>query len=71
MAIGAALLFTAGPAAGEAIGDLFGDLLYHDSLDPAEYRDLLAANGFEVVRYTPEDPDCGGHTVWLAAFSGP
>jgi 2-polyprenyl-3-methyl-5-hydroxy-6-metoxy-1,4-benzoquinol methylase len=66
---GAALLFTAGPEAGEALGDLFGETLYHASLDPAEYRALLAENGFEAVRYVPEDPDCGGHTVWLAAFT--
>lgn len=27
---------------------------------------LLAANGFSVVDHVPEDPTCGGHTVWLA-----
>jgi SAM-dependent methyltransferase len=63
---GAALLFTSGPAFGEAIGTLEGEPLYHASLDPAEYRSLLDGNGFDVVAHAAEDPDCGGHTVWLA-----
>ncbi len=63
---GAALLFTSGPADGEAIGDLYGQALFHASLDPQEYRALLAENGFDVVVHRVEDPECGGHTVWLA-----
>ncbi|HEV2508855.1 class I SAM-dependent methyltransferase [Bosea sp. (in: a-proteobacteria)] len=63
---GAALLFTSGPAHGEAIGRFEGEPLYHGSLDPAEYRALLDANGFSVVEHVVEDPDCGGHTIWLA-----
>jgi SAM-dependent methyltransferase len=62
----AALLFTSGPSAGESIGRYGGEPLYHASLDAAEYRDLLSAAGFTVIRHVPEDPDCGGHTVWLA-----
>ncbi|HZX87598.1 MAG TPA: class I SAM-dependent methyltransferase [Reyranella sp.] len=62
----AALMFTSGPAYGEAIGTFEGEPLYHASLDPAEYRTLLAANGFDVVAQVVEDPDCGGHTIWLA-----
>lgn len=63
---GAPLMFTSGPAHGEAMGVFGGEPLYHASLAPEEYRALLAANGFEVVDFRPEDPDCGGHTVWLA-----
>ena len=59
-------MFTSGPAHGEAIGSYKGEPLYHASLDAAEYRALLNANGFEVVAHVVEDPDCGGHTVWLA-----
>lgn len=62
----AALMFTSGPAHGEAIGAFEGEPLYHASLDPEEYRALLDAAGFEVVAHRSEDPDCGGHTVWLA-----
>jgi len=63
---GAALIFTSGPAHGEAIGQLEGEPLYHASLDGQEYRALLDAQGFEVVAQRNEDPDCGGRTVWLA-----
>jgi SAM-dependent methyltransferase len=60
------LLFTSGPEHGEAIGELYGQPLYHASLAADEYRCSLARNGFEVVQHTVEDPACGGHTVWLA-----
>jgi SAM-dependent methyltransferase len=62
----APLLFTSGPAFGEAIGTLEGEPLYHASLDPDEYRSLLDQNSFDVMAHVAEDPDCGGHTVWLA-----
>ena len=67
---GAPLMFTSGPAHGEAIGTFEGEPLYHASLAPDEYRSLLAAHGFEELAYVPEDPQCGWHTVWLARFRG-
>jgi SAM-dependent methyltransferase len=63
---GAALMFTSGPQHGVAIGAYRGDPLYHASLDPGEYEQLLKAHGFEVVTRIANDPTCGGHTVWLA-----
>jgi cyclopropane fatty-acyl-phospholipid synthase-like methyltransferase len=63
---GAALMFTSGPAHGEAIGQLEGEPLYHASLDPAEYRRLFDDHGFDVVATVSEDQTCGGRTVWLA-----
>ena len=63
---GAPLLFNSGPARGEAIGHFEGEPLHHASLDPQDYRDLLVAHGFELLAFSPEDPDCGGRTVWLA-----
>jgi SAM-dependent methyltransferase/ribosomal protein S18 acetylase RimI-like enzyme len=63
---GAALIFTSGPGAGEAIGAYQGEALYHASLDTAEYEALLAAHGFSVVQHVIEDQDCGGLTIWLA-----
>jgi SAM-dependent methyltransferase len=62
----AALMFTSGPRHGEAIGEFGGEPLFHASLDPAEYRSLLDQSGFRVVAHIVEDPQCGGHTVWLA-----
>ena len=63
---GAALMFTSGPAAGEAVGSYAGEPLYHASLNPTEYRALLHAHGFAVVHHTAEDPACARRTVWLA-----
>lgn len=59
------LLFTSGPSLGEAVGTLYGDPLYHASLDPKEYESLLAANGFVVRDHVMDDPQCH-RTVWLA-----
>ena len=63
---GTMLMFTSGPSHGEAIGDLFGQALYHASLSQDEYGQLLKNYGFEVVKMVAEDQDCAGHTVWLA-----
>ena len=66
----AALMFTSGPAHGEAVGRFEGEALYHASLAPDEYRALLADAGFEVVDHVAEDPTSNGDTVWLARRSG-
>lgn len=65
----APLLFTTGPADGEAYGDVGGLRVYHASFAADEYRALLAAHRFAVLRHTVNDPACGGHTVWLAEKS--
>jgi SAM-dependent methyltransferase len=62
----AALMFTSGPSYGDAVGSYFGERLYHSSLWPGEYQQLLAAHGFIVISHKAEDPVCGSHTVWLA-----
>lgn len=63
---GALLMFTSGPAAGEAIGILEGEELYHASLDVDEYQRLLTGNGYALIDHVAEDAGAGGHTVWLA-----
>ncbi len=63
---GCSLMFTSGPDESEAIGQLYGETLYHASLAPDHCRALLNANGFVVRGHRAEDPNCGGHTVWLA-----
>ena len=69
-AAGGVLVFTSGVVEGEAVGgELFGDQLYHASLDSAEYAWLLAWEGYVVVRHTVKDPACGDHTVWVAQLS--
>lgn len=68
---GAALMFTSGPSHGEAIGEFEGEPLFHASLDPEEYRALLAEHGFHVVHHVADDPACGHHTIWLARAAHP
>lgn len=63
---GGMLLFNSGPARGEAIGEQFGEALYHASLDPWEYRQLFQELGLTEIAFAPEDPATGGRTVWLA-----
>lgn len=60
------LLFTSGVTEGVAIGELFGDELFHSSLDAREYRERLEESGYTILIHRVEDPNCGGRTVWLA-----
>ncbi|GGL62749.1 methyltransferase [Wenxinia marina] len=63
---GAALMFTSGTEAGTAIGEVGGRPIFHESLSTEEYRERLDDAGFDVLAHVAEDPDCAGHTVWLA-----
>lgn len=65
----AALMFTSGPTDGVAIGTFEGQPLFHASLTPEEYTQLLQEYGFSVVDHVVEDPDCKGRTVWLAKLT--
>jgi SAM-dependent methyltransferase len=67
---GGVLLFTSGPSAGEQIGAMYGELLYHASLAPDEYRSILEDLGFTGIAFHPNDPACGNHTVWIAKLPG-
>ncbi|MDF0600057.1 methyltransferase domain-containing protein [Psychromarinibacter sp. C21-152] len=62
----AVLMITTGHVAAEPIGRVEGEPVYHASLAPQDYADLMSAHGFEVLDYRPQDPACAGHTVWLA-----
>ncbi len=53
------LMFTAGPAHGEAIGEWRGEPLYHGSLDPEAYRALLTEAGLTAA-------NAGDQGVWLS-----
>ena len=66
----AALMLTTGHRAGTATGHVAGQPVFHASLDPGVYRTLLARADFEVLDYRPEDPECRGHTIWLARHRG-
>lgn len=42
--------------------------IYHASLAPSEYHELLSKHGFTVIEFKISDPECGDATVWLAKF---
>jgi SAM-dependent methyltransferase len=69
-AAGAILMFNAGFAYGEAIGEYRGDPLYRASLDDAEYEGLLARFSFELIEHTVGDPAKSGRIVWIARAAG-
>ena len=59
------LLFTSGKEYGEAWGMNGGENLFHASLNTDQYHSLLEAQGFRVLVYKEDDPDCGDATVWM------
>jgi hypothetical protein len=59
-------MFTSGPRDGEVYSTYEGEPLFHASLSPEEYTQRLTDHGFAVEAFVPDDPTCGGHSVWLA-----
>ncbi len=64
---GGALLLTIGHEAGEVLGTVEGDRVYHASLDPEEYRQILYSAGFGNIKITRQDEDCDAHSILLAS----
>jgi len=63
---GAALMLTVGPEAGEVVGHVGDDAVYHASLAPTEYETLLGKLGLTIVSFAMEDPKCDMQTILLA-----
>lgn len=63
---GGRLLLTVGPSAGEPIGSVAGEAVYHASLSPDEYAERLSDCRLFVVAFVPEDPSCAGRSIILA-----
>ena len=63
---GGTLMTTVGPHAGQTTGTVAGSTVFHASLSPAEYAQILEANGLRLIAYLAEDPDCGRHSVLMA-----
>nr|WP_319392703.1 class I SAM-dependent methyltransferase [uncultured Desulfobacter sp.] len=57
---GGFLLFTSGAEEGECWSNNNGEDLYHGSLGIEEYKRLLSAHKFHIVRHVQKDPECGG-----------
>ncbi len=62
----AVLMLTIGHEAGEVLGTVEGDQVYHASLQIDEYLAILRTQGFNHFDYELEDRDCGFHSILLA-----
>lgn len=62
---GGAMLLTIGHEAGEVLGTVEGEAVYHSSLSPDEYKDILHMAGFRNVEIVLKSEDCD-RTVLLA-----
>ncbi|WP_323771332.1 class I SAM-dependent methyltransferase [Antarctobacter sp.] len=67
LAPGGRLLLTVGPGAGEVWGTVAGEKVYHASLSPEDYAEVLLAAGTPVEAFVPEDAGCRGHSLLLAS----
>jgi RimJ/RimL family protein N-acetyltransferase len=63
------LIFTTGSEKDEVYSDNGGKMLYHSSLDPDDYQQLLGQNGFKLLDHKLKDKDCGGATIWLSQYT--
>jgi hypothetical protein len=63
---GGIMLLTVGPVQGEVTGTVAGQTVYHASLSPREYRQLLSRSGMDAITFQAEDPLCGYHSVLMA-----
>ena len=62
---GGALLLTVGHEAGEVLGTVEGEAVYHSSLSPEEYSHILSSAGYRSVEIVLKDENCD-RTVLLA-----
>lgn len=63
---GGILLVTTGDRDGESIGQFCGEPLYHASLTPDTYRDLLHQHRLTLIDHVVADLRYGALTIWLA-----
>ena len=66
VAPGGVLMITVGPQAGERMGHVAGEPVYHASLSEDDYRRLLDEADMDVAAFVRNDESCGGATVLLA-----
>ena len=62
---GGVLLLTVGHEAGEVLGTVEGEAVYHSSLSPEEYKHILGSAGCQNVEMVLKDESCD-RTVLLA-----
>ncbi|MEX0370618.1 MAG: class I SAM-dependent methyltransferase [Tateyamaria sp.] len=63
---GGVLMLTVGPDAGEALGTVGSEPVFHASLSPAGYATCLEENGLRLTGFLAEDPETNRHSVLMA-----
>lgn len=63
------LLLTIGHEAGEVLGTVEGEAVYHASLSAEEYRHILGSAGFQIIEIVLSDESCD-RSVLLASQYG-
>lgn len=62
-----AIMLTVGTGEGEVTGMVGGETVYHASLAPDEYKELLSQGGFETITYVADDQIILGRSVLFAS----
>ncbi len=57
-------LFNTSPAKSLSMGKNYDQSLYHQSLDPHEYREAFVRAELIEIDYRADDPACGGRDIW-------
>jgi len=63
---GGAILLTVGTGEGEVLGKIDDEDVYHASLSPKEYKEVLQTQGFSQVLYQAHDTEVMGRNILLA-----
>ncbi|WP_374145372.1 trans-aconitate 2-methyltransferase [Sphingomonas sp. 28-63-12] len=64
LAPGGRALFNTSPIKGTETGTFQGQPLFHAGLEPHEYREAFARAEVAEIDYRPDDPGCGGRSIW-------
>jgi 2-polyprenyl-3-methyl-5-hydroxy-6-metoxy-1,4-benzoquinol methylase len=63
---GGILMVTVGPEAGEVIGHVNAEPVYHASLSLEGYKAIFENLNMEIIRFVANDPDCDSASVLIA-----
>ena len=63
---GGVLLLTIGDREGEVLGQVAGQSVYHASLSPLNYSQIISENGMSLLLLETNLKDCKGHSILLA-----
>ena len=64
LAPGGRVLFNTTPVKGTEMESFQGEPLYRPSLEPHQYREAFVRAELAEIDYRPEDPACGGRSIW-------